>query len=131
MSGYTVQADVMTAVPGRRRPDIGVINSGYTLDLRGNQQRVQLRSWDAELRVDQEVDFAWEPDVWYTMKLRVDVEGDRGVIRGKVWPQGQAEPADWTVSAEDPYPLRTGSPGLIGYSPADIFFDNVSVVENQ
>ena len=129
MSGYTVQADVMTTVPGRRRPDIGVINGGYTLDLRGNQQRVQLRSWDAELRVDQEVDFAWDPDVWYTMKLRVDMEGDRGVIRGKVWPRGETEPADWTVSAEDPYPIRTGSPGLIGYSPSDIFFDNVSVVE--
>ena len=131
MAGYTVQADVMAAQWRRRRPDIGLINSGYTMDLQGNRQKIQIQSWAAELRIREEVDFPWEPDTWYRLKLRVDVDGGRGLVRGKVWPRGEAEPADWTITADDPIPNRNGSPGIIGYSPIDIYFDNVSVVENQ
>ena len=131
MSGYTVQVDVMATEKGRRRPDVGLINSGYTMDLQGNRQKIQLQSWAAVLRVKEEVDFPWEPNVWYRLKLRVDIEGDRGLVRGKIWRRDAAEPADWTVTAEDSTPVRQGSPGIIGYSPIDIFFDNVSVVENQ
>ena len=131
MSGYTLQADVMSTLKGRRRPDLGLINSGYTLDLQGNQQRIQLQSWAAELRVDERVQFSWEPDVWYTLKLRVDATDDRALIRGKVWRRDQTEPAEWTVAVEDPAPIRQGSPGLIAYSPTEIYFDNVRVMENQ
>ena len=131
MSGYTVQADVMSTEQGRRRPDVGLINSGYTMDLQGNRQKIQLQSWAAELRLKEEVDFPWEPNVWYRLKLRVDLQGDRSLVRGKIWPRDGTEPTDWTVTAEDPLPVRQGSPGIIGYSPIDIFFDNVSVVENQ
>ena len=131
MSGYTVQADVMSTEQGRRRPDVGLINSGYTMDLQGNRQKIQLQSWAAELRLKQEVDFPWEPNVWYRLKLRVDLQGDRSLVRGKIWPRDGTEPTDWTITAEDPLPVRQGSPGIIGYSPIDIFFDNVSVVENQ
>ena len=131
MSGYTVQADAMATEKGRRRPDLGLINSGYTLDTQGNTQRIQLQSWAAELRIDERVAFGWQPNVWYTLKLRVDVDQNRAVIRGKVWPQGDPEPAAWTVTAEDPEPIRNGSPGLIAYSPIDIYYDNVQVMENQ
>ena len=131
MSGYTVQADAMATQMGRRRADLGVINSGYTLDLQGNAQRIQLQSWAAELRIDERVPFEWEPDVWYTLKLRVDRDGERTTIRGKVWQRDDAEPADWTITTEDPVPVDRGSPGLIAYSPADVFYDNVRVMENQ
>ena len=30
-------------------PDLGLINGGYTLDLMGNHQRLQLRTWASEL----------------------------------------------------------------------------------
>ena len=131
MSSYTVQADMMATEWRRRRPDLGVINSGYTLDLQGNAQRAQLQSWAAELRIDERTEFAWESDVWYTLKLRVDLENDRAIIRGKVWERNETEPSTWTVTAEDPQPIRNGSPGLIAYSPIDIYIDNVRVVENQ
>ncbi len=131
MSGYTVQADVMSTQKGRRRPDVGLINSGYTMDLQGNHQRLQLQSWAAELRIDERVVFAWDPDVWYTMKLRVNIDNDRAFIRGKVWQRDEPEPADWMVTAEDPVPIRQGSPGLIAYSPIDIYYDNARVMENQ
>ena len=131
MSGYTIQADMMATEWRRRRPDLGLINSGYTLDLQGNAQRAQIQSWAAELRIDERTEFAWESDVWYTLKLRVDLENDRAIIRGKVWERNETEPSTWTVTAEDPHPIRNGSPGLIAYSPIDIYIDNVRVVENQ
>ena len=131
MTDYTVQVDVLATQQGRRRPDVGLINSGYTMDLQGNRQKLQVQSWAAELRIREEVEFPWEPETWYRLKLRVDIEGDRGLVRGKVWPREEAEPTDWTITAEDPIPNRSGSPGIIGYSPIDIYFDNVTVVENQ
>ena len=131
MSGYTVQADMMASEWRRRRPDLGLINSGYTLDVQGNAQRIQIQSWAAELRIDERTEFAWEPSVWYTLKLRVDLEGDRAVISGKVWRRDETEPSAWTVTAEDPEPIVTGSPGLSAYSPIDVYIDNVRVMENQ
>ena len=130
MSGYTVQADVLSTQKGRRRPDIGLINSGYTMDLQGNHQRIEVRSWAAELRMAEQFPFEWEADVWYTLKLQVEADDDRALIRGKVWRRGEPEPADWTLTVEDQEPVGEGSPGLIGYSPIDIYYDNVSVTEN-
>ncbi|HET6374120.1 MAG TPA: PQQ-binding-like beta-propeller repeat protein, partial [Candidatus Polarisedimenticolia bacterium] len=127
MSGYTIQADVAGAIRGRKRPDVGLIDSGYILELMGAHQRLEILDWE-ERRLHKTVDFAWEPDAWYTMKLRVDVKADKALIRGKVWKTDSAEPAAWTVEVEDPLPIRQGSPGLHGYSAADIFFDNVKVM---
>ncbi|MDE2889063.1 MAG: PQQ-binding-like beta-propeller repeat protein [Gemmatimonadota bacterium] len=127
MSGYTVQADLMG---GRRRrwlPDMGLIAHRYILDLQGAYQRLEVRSWSSDLRMVHRVAFEWEPDVWYTMKMRVDIDGGRAIVRGKVWKRSDLEPEAWTIEAEDPLPIREGSPGLYGYSPANIYYDNVSV----
>lgn len=127
MKGYTVQADLMG---GRRRrwlPDMGLIAHRYLLDLQGAYQRLEVRSWSSDLRMVQRVPFEWEPDVWYTMKMRVDIDGGRAIVRGKVWKRTDREPDAWTIEAEDPLPIREGSPGLYGYSPANIYYDNVIV----
>jgi hypothetical protein len=131
MSDYTIEADVMGAQKGRRRTDVGVIANGYTLDLMGNHQRIQLRTWPSEERVATEVPYAWEMGKWYHMKLCADVDGERALVRGKVWPRGEEEPAAWTITVEDPYPIESGSPGLVAYSPADAFFDNIKVTVNE
>jgi len=131
MSGYTVQADVQGTQQGRRRPDVGLINSGYVLDIQGNHQRIQVRSWAAMLRMAKTEDFAWDMDAWYTMKMRVDQQGGKAVIRGKVWKRGDPEPAEWTITAEDPLPIAQGSPGLYAYSPVEVQFDNVKVTVSE
>ena len=130
---YTVQADLLGTEGTQgsvRRPDMGLIAGGYVLDLQGVHQRLQVRAWDTELRLMEQVDFKWDPNVWYTMKLSVGTKGAEGVIRAKVWPRGEAEPAAWTVTARDPRPVRHGSPGLYGYSPAEIRYDNLKVTAN-
>ena len=131
MTGYTVQADIMGARRRRTRPDLGLINGGYTLDLQGGYNRLEVRAWAAELRMMQRVPFEWREDKWYTMKLAVEVGPDRARVYGKVWERGTKEPEEWTITAEDPMRISSGSPGIYGYSPVDIFFDNVQVMENQ
>ncbi|NKB70085.1 MAG: PQQ-binding-like beta-propeller repeat protein [Candidatus Latescibacteria bacterium] len=127
MQGYTIQADMMGTRDKRRRPDMGLIAQRYTLDMMGNHQRLQIRSWSAMLRMAKTIDFTWDTDVWYTVKMKVDIEGEEAVIRGKIWPRDTPEPAEWTITARDPHPNRTGSPGLYGYSPTPVYYDNLKV----
>jgi len=127
LKDYTIQVDLLGSKKGRRRPDMGLIANRYTLDLQGNHQRLQIRTWAAELRMAKTIDFSWDPDVWYTMKMQVEVKGDKTLIRGKVWPRDQQEPEAWPLTAEDPLPNRSGSPGIYGYSPVEIHYDNLKI----
>ena len=127
MKDYQVQVDLMGTKNRRRLPDLGLIVNRYTLDMMGRHQRLQIRSWASDLRMAKTIDFPWETDVWYTMKMMVEVMDDKAVIRGKVWRRGEPEPAEWTITAEDPLPNREGSPGIYGYSATEIYYDNLKV----
>ncbi|HEX9730739.1 MAG TPA: PQQ-binding-like beta-propeller repeat protein [Thermoanaerobaculia bacterium] len=136
MHDYTIQADVYATSQGRRKPELGLMNSGYTFFLQGVQQRIQVYSWGAELRMKQERDFAWDTETWYTMKVRVDYEKgsdgkEQALVRGKVWKRAEAEPAEWTFTVPDPLPIRHGAPGLYAFTPVDGYFDNVLVTRNE
>jgi hypothetical protein len=122
LSNYTIEADVLGIKQGRRVPDIGLIAGGYILDLQGAHQKVQIRSWTSELRMARDIDYPWETGRWYRMKLRVDADEERATIRGKVWPRDEQEPEAWTLTVEDPLPIAGGSPGLVGYSPTDLYY---------
>ena len=127
MKDYTIQVDLMGTKTKRRLPDMGLIANRYTLDMQGRHQRLQIRSWASDLRMAKTIDFPWEIDVWYTMKMQVEVVDDTAIIRGKVWRTGEPEPENWTLVAEDPRPNREGSPGIYGYSPTEIYYDNLKV----
>ncbi len=127
MKDYQIQVDLMGTKNKRRVPDMGLIANRYTLDMQGRHQRLQIRSWASDLRMAKTIDFAWETGVWYTMKMMVEIADDKAIIRGKVWRTGESEPAEWTITAEDPLPNREGSPGIYGNSPADIYYDNLKV----
>jgi outer membrane protein assembly factor BamB len=131
---YTIQADIRGAVKNDQLPDIGLQAQRYTLDLMGNSQQLQLRSWAPEIarRRTATVPLAWKPDTWYTMKLRAANEGDTAVLQGKVWVRGEEEPEEWNIELVDESPNRTGSPGLFGNaSNAEIYIDNLTVVSND
>lgn len=126
-SGYTIQADMMGTKRRRVRSDVGLVSHRYTLDLMGNHQRLQVRSWASDLRMAETIDFTWDPDVWYTMKMKVEQEPEQTVVLGKVWKRGTPEPAAWTIRAVDPLPIREGSAGIYGYSPTDVYYDNIKI----
>jgi outer membrane protein assembly factor BamB len=129
-SGYVVEADVMGAQQGRRKPDIGLVSHRYTLAMMGNRKKLMIRTWLSELiRFSKVIPFEFDTNVWYRMKLRVDVAdgGEKATVRGKVWKKSEAEPDEWTIEAEDALPHTHGSPGIYGYSAADISYDNIKV----
>ena len=127
MKDYEIQIDLMGTKDKRRLPDMGLIANRYTLDMQGRHQRLQIRSWASDLRMAKTIDFAWKTDVWYTMKMKVEVVDDKAMIYGKVWRKGEPEPNEWTITAEDPLPNREGSPGIYGYSATVIYYDNLKV----
>ena len=133
LANYTVTADVKAQEGGQGLPDMGLIAQGYVLDLQGTHQKLQVRTWAAQLRIAQSVEFPWQAGVWYRLKLQASVEdGPVAVVRGKVWPKDQPEPKEWTVEARDESPNLTGSPGLFGNATlAEVYYDNVEVTPNQ
>jgi outer membrane protein assembly factor BamB len=131
LSGYTVEGDLLFTRQGRRAGDLGLINQGYTLDVMGKKQELQLRTWASELEKSTTMPFPAEPDTWYRMKLRVDAQGDKATVRGKVWKTDEPEPPGWTIALEDPLPVLTGAPGIYGDSASDLYYDNMTVRANE
>ena len=59
-------------------------------------------------------------------------EGDKAVLRGKCWPKGDPEPADWMIVGEDHTPNVMGSPGLFGNAKeVELIYDNLTVKRNE
>lgn len=130
---YTIQADVMTGGNRRMRCDVGVINQRYIITLRGNNNILEVFS--NHDRVKYSVPFRVQPNVWYTLKTRVDVAEDgSGVVRAKVWERGTDEPSEWTLEMEHRHAHQNGAPGLYGMTPQSLFpvyIDNVKVTPNK
>ncbi len=145
LKDYTIEADLLGTEKRSSMPNMGVINSRYTLWLDGNKQRLLLSSWEANHRFEKILDpFEWKPDVWYRFKLQVLVEKGEAICRGKVWPRDEKEPEAWTAEIKDPIPNAEGSPGVYAYalgildkgggqiSPGtEVFYDNIRVMPNQ
>jgi outer membrane protein assembly factor BamB len=139
LTDYTIEADVQGSKLKEDMPDMGVEANRYGLHLVGNTQQLRLISWDALPRIDHSIAFEWKPDVWYRMKLTVEVQGGKAIARGKVWPRDRPEPKEWTLTVEDPTPNREGSPALYGNSTGiqekmpgtTVFYTNVKVTPNK
>jgi len=132
MAGYTVEADVRGREQRRQRGDVGLINERYGLVLFGNGQKLELHPWQAADEMTARVDFKWDADTWYRMKLRVDHQKDGTArVRGKVWRADAAEPDAWTIEKVDKIPHVMGSPGIYADGISDVYFDNVKVYKSQ
>lgn len=136
---YTIESDVMGTQVGEFLPDMGVVNSRYTLQISGKKQELRILSWEAVPRVDKTLAFAFKPQVWYRMRLVVEANGGKAVIRGKAWPRDEAEPKDWTIEFTDPTPNTEGAAAIYGYAfgiqpgkpGTEIFYDNVKITPNK
>jgi outer membrane protein assembly factor BamB len=133
LANYTIQADFSLDELDGRLPDFGVTNSRYTMAVRPMGKQLRIYSWSPhDHRTFAAVDFEPEPHKWYTMKLRVDPAGSQAIVRGKLWPRGEAEPEAWTVEMVDKSPNLNGTPGLFGKTEtAELFVDNIKVFPNE
>jgi outer membrane protein assembly factor BamB len=131
-SNYTVQADIRINEKRRQMGDAGIIAQRYTLFAFGNNQRLEMNSWQPEVARAASAPFAWKPDTWYRLKLRVENTSDgKTRVRGKAWPAADPEPADWLIDRTDPIPNRQGSPGIFTDAQFGVYFDNLKVAPNQ
>ena len=130
MKNYEIQADVRLTEARRQLPSIGVSCHRYNLIMIGNTSKLSVESWPSQKRMSKDVKFRSDPDIWYTMKLKVDASESEAKLFGKVWKRGEAEPGEWTIEATDPHPNLSGSPGLYYYALTDAYFDNVIVTQN-
>lgn len=147
--GMTVQCDMMSETRDTARrsfqPDMGLSNTRYELMLvgadkkRNQTNKLRLETWGSIPRLRHEIDFNWDPQVWYTVKLEVRPDDPKATARAKVWRRGEPEPSEWTISLLDPIPNHEGTAALYAYStgttdssdgPAT-YFDNLKVMTNE
>ena len=125
-SNYTVEADVRTPTRRRQQGDIGITAQRYSLVLYGTSQRLKIEPWEPETTRTVTVPFAWKPDTWYHLKLRVENQPNGAVrARGKAWPTGEPEPAAWTIDKTDPIGNRQGAPGVFMDAEFGAQLDNI------
>jgi len=113
-----------------RLPDMGLIAQRYTLDLMGASQQLQLRTWPPQVAThfSVTVPYSWKAGRWYSMRLEATHDGVDAVVRGKVWPRGEPEPTEWTISGVHEAGNLQGSPGFFGNAKvSEIAIDNVRV----
>jgi outer membrane protein assembly factor BamB len=130
-SNYTFEADVRATERRRQMGDVGVTAQRYSLVLYGTSQRLKLEPWEPETKRTVNVPFAWKPDTWYRIKLRVEnLAGGSVRAQGKAWPVGEPEPAKWMIERVDPIGNRQGAPGLFIDAQFGAYLDNFSIVAN-
>ena len=130
-SNYTFEADVRAATRRRQMGDVGITAQRYTLVLYGTSQRLKIEPWEPETQRTVTVPFAWKPDAWYRMKLRVE-NLPNGQVRaqGKAWAVGEPEPSAWMIEKIDPIGNRQGAPGLFIDAQFGAYLDNFSITQN-
>ncbi|MEA2604011.1 MAG: hypothetical protein QOF89_5003 [Acidobacteriota bacterium] len=77
---------------------------------------------------DLNADVTLQANVWYRFRIEAALAGGNVHVQAKVWRQDQAEPAAWPVDATDTHGgTRTGWIGLWGESPAEKYWDDLTV----
>jgi hypothetical protein len=127
-AGVCINARIYGTGKGRRYPAFGVgLNgpSGYKLKVSPAKGALEIYKGDESAA---SVPFTWKSGTWTMFKLRVRAAGsDLWKVEGKAWPQGEAEPSDWTVSLDEKTAPHPGRPSLWGapYSGTPIRFDDL------
>ncbi len=131
-SNYSMEADVRANMKRRQMGDIGITAQRYTLVLYGNNQQLKIEPWEPEVQRTTTVPFEWKQDQWVHLKLRVENMPDGKVrIRGKAWPTGSPEPAQWTIEKVDPIGNHEGAPGVFADAQFGVYLDNLKITANN
>ena len=127
--GIVASARVFGTAKGRRGPTFGVgLNgvSGYRVQVSPGKQALELFRGDISRA---SVQYEWTSGKWTHLRIQATKSGAGWKIVGKAWPEGQAEPAEWMISVEDPEDLPAGRASIHGspYSGTPIRYDDLQV----
>jgi hypothetical protein len=128
-SDIVVSARINGTNKGRRYPTFGVgLNgqSGYRLQVSPGKKMLELYKAD---EVIAGVGYEWKSGQWTMLKLQVRQAGDVWKVEGKVWSQGEKEPATFMVNSEQKFEPPAGRASIWGqpYSTTPIQFDDLLV----
>ena len=85
----------------RQMGDVGITAQRYSLVLYGNSQRLKIEPWEPETTRTVTVPFAWKPDTWYRLKLRVENLPERTGARARQGVAGRRARAGRVDDRED------------------------------
>jgi hypothetical protein len=125
-----VSARICGTAQGRRGPTFGVGvggAGGWRLQVSPGKKAVELFK-DLELKAS--TAFEWKSGTWTRLRLQVrTVKAGAWRVEGKVWPDGAAEPKEWTLVADETEQPITGRASVAGspFSGTPIWFDDLRV----
>ena len=132
-SNYTVEADVRINEKRRQMGDAGIIAQRYTLVAFGNNQRLEMNSWQPEVAraacraVRLEARHLVSPQAARgKYRRRQDAHSRQSLAR-----RPKPSRPSWLIDRMDPIPNQQGSPGLFADAQFGVYFDNLKVTANQ
>jgi len=127
-AGVCVSARIYGTGKGRRYPQFGVGidgQNGYKLKVSPAKDAVEIYRGDEAAAA---VPFRWKSGTWTMFKLQIrQTDGPAWKIEGKVWPQTEAEPKEWTITLDEKAEPHPGRPSVWGspVSGTPIRFDDL------
>jgi hypothetical protein len=127
-AGVCLSARIYGTGKGRRYPQFGLGldgQNGYKLMVSPAKDAVEIYKGDDSVA---SVPFHWKTGTWTMCKLRIrQTDGPAWKIEGKVWPQTEAEPKEWTITLEEKTEPHPGRPSVWGspISGTPIRFDDL------
>ncbi|HEY9171845.1 MAG TPA: hypothetical protein VI136_06135 [Verrucomicrobiae bacterium] len=128
--GVTVSARIHGTAQGRRSPTFGVGlggAGGWRLQVSPGKKAVELFK-DQEAKAS--VAFDWKSGTWTHFKLQLRQAKDGAWrVEGKVWADGEAEPKEWTIVADETEKPIVGRASVAGspFSGTPIWYDDLRV----
>ena len=125
-----ISARIRSAAKGRRYPSFGVgLNgvAGYKLQVSPAKKMLELYK-DQELK--QTLPYDWKSGQWTQLRLQVrKIKESEWKIDGKVWIEGNPEPKEWMIAANETEAPASGRASVFGspFSGTPIQFDDFVV----
>jgi hypothetical protein len=122
-----ISARVYGTAKGRRAPVFAVgLNGvgGYRLQVSPAKKAVELYRGDT-LKTSAAYD--WKSGRWTHLTLQIQKEGSGIQVQGKVWSEGDSEPATWSIATRDKEDLPAGRASISGspFSGTPIRYDDL------
>jgi hypothetical protein len=128
----SVSARVFGTAKGRRAPTFGVGLGGvggWKLQVAPGKRAIELLR-DVEVKASQPFD--WQSGAWTHLRLQIrKVKDGEWKVAGKAWPQSEAEPKAWMISAGEPEEPIAGKASVLGspFSGTPVGFDDLVVTK--
>jgi hypothetical protein len=131
---WGAQARFHATSKGRKYPVFAIsLNgfAGYRLTLAPAKRAVEIQKGDqivASAPYEK-----WKSGAWTLLRLQVRKDGETWKVEGKAWPEGEQEPADWTINFTEKEEPLAGRPAVWGmpFSGTPIRFDDLKIFATE